>query len=136
MCYGRVYPPPPSRTLLSISPRGNNFFLFFSFFICIRKSFHFSQTNLAYNILLKSIRFLMKAFFIFRVNLHPRNPQKFKIKSAKFVYVIQRSSQRHSLDISIKYSFVPQTDPPYQLDKSVPDIDFSEPQKVVFYRLY
>ena len=32
-----------------------------------------------------------------------------------------------------KYSFVPQTDPPYQMDKSfpeVPDIDFTVPHKV------
>jgi len=47
-----------------------------------------------------------------------------------FQYLLERSSQRHSLDLSIKYSFVPQTDPPYQLDKTVQDIDFAEPQKV------
>ena len=35
-----------------------------------------------------------------------------------------------------KYSFVPQTDPPYQFDKSIPDdpyIDFAEPQKVTLF---
>ncbi|XP_023321581.1 uncharacterized protein LOC111696256 [Eurytemora carolleeae] len=47
-----------------------------------------------------------------------------------FNYLLEDGSQRHNLDITIKYSFVPQTDPPYQLDKSVPDIDFSEPQKI------
>jgi hypothetical protein len=43
---------------------------------------------------------------------------------------VQGAATRHNLDLNIKYSFVPQTDPPYELDKSVPEIDFSEPHKV------
>lgn len=39
---------------------------------------------------------------------------------------------RHSLDITMKYSYVPQTDAPYKLDRTSPDIDWSvsEPEKV------
>ena len=44
---------------------------------------------------------------------------------------VQGTAPRHNLDLNIKYSFVPQTDPPYELDKSVPEIDFSEPHKVI-----
>ena len=40
---------------------------------------------------------------------------------------------RHTLDISMKYSYVPQTDnTPYKLDRTSPEIDWtvSEPEKV------
>ena len=39
---------------------------------------------------------------------------------------------RHTLDIHMKYSFVPQTEAPYKMDRTSPDIDWtaSEPQKV------
>jgi len=47
-----------------------------------------------------------------------------------FSLIFETMVPRHSLDISIKYSYVPQTEAPYQLDKTVPDIDFEEPQKV------
>ena len=68
------------------------------FFFCTRKSFHLSQTNLAFNIFLKPILFLLKLFFlifnaltysmstawlfepIFTVNLHPRKSAKIKNK--------------------------------------------------------
>ena len=46
------------------------------------------------------------------------------------ILFFQRVSERHNLDITVKYSFVPQTDPPYQLDKSTPEIDFAEPHMV------
>ena len=40
---------------------------------------------------------------------------------------------RHTLDVCMKYSYVPQTEAPYKLDKSYPDIDWAEePQKVAF----
>ena len=41
---------------------------------------------------------------------------------------------RHTLDISMKYSYVPQTDnTPYKLDRTSPEIDWtvSEPEKVM-----
>jgi len=47
-----------------------------------------------------------------------------------FSVIFETMVPRHTLDISIKYSYVPQTEAPYQLDKTVPDIDFEEPQKV------
>lgn len=47
-----------------------------------------------------------------------------------FTVIFESLVPRHNLDISIKYSYVPQTEAPYQLDKTVPDIDFEEPQKV------
>ena len=39
---------------------------------------------------------------------------------------------RHTLDITIKYSYVPQTDLTYKLDRTSPEIDWSvsEPEKV------
>jgi hypothetical protein len=49
----------------------------------------------------------------------------------KYQKPVQGTAPRHNLDLNIKYSFVPQTDPPYELDKSVPEIDFSEPHKVI-----
>ena len=41
---------------------------------------------------------------------------------------------RHTLDITMKYSYVPQTEAPYKLDRSSPEIDWnvSEPEKVSF----
>ena len=45
---------------------------------------------------------------------------------------------RHTLDICMKYSYVPQTEAPYKLDKSIPEIDWTEePQRVkkTFYTL-
>jgi len=38
---------------------------------------------------------------------------------------------RHTLDVCMKYSYVPQTEAPYKLDRTSPDIDWAEePQKV------
>ena len=46
--------------------------------------------------------------------------------------VCQLIVPRHTLDITMKYSYVPQTDAPYKLDRTSPDIDWSvsEPEKV------
>jgi len=46
--------------------------------------------------------------------------------------VIELVVPRHTLDISMKYSYVPQTEAPYKLDRTSPDVDWTicEPEKV------
>ena len=44
---------------------------------------------------------------------------------------LQSIVPRHTLDVCMKYSYVPQTEAPYKLDRTSPDIDWAEePQKV------
>ena len=49
-------------------------------------------------------------------------------------FLFQLVVPRHTLDISMKYSYVPQTEAPYKLDRTSPDVDWSisEPEKVTF----
>ena len=48
-----------------------------------------------------------------------------------FMFFSQSLVPRHTLDISMKYSFVPQTEAPYKMDRYSPvDWSASEPEKV------
>ena len=54
-------------------------------------------------------------------------------KNITYPSSLQLVVPRHTLDISMKYSYVPQTDnTPYKLDRTSPEIDWtvSEPEKV------
>ena len=54
-------------------------------------------------------------------------------KNVTYRPTLQLVVPRHTLDISMKYSYVPQTDnTPYKLDRTSPEIDWtvSEPEKV------
>ena len=61
-----------------------------------------------------------------RKNVYPRD----KMNNEK--PLSQSLVPRHTLDISMKYSFVPQTEAPYKMDRYSPvDWSASEPEKVI-----